>query len=148
MIRNGGRYLGMAMWLMALVYLIGLVDPLELRDSRLLEGNHVEGTRTDLRSENLAVQIERTLEETDQVKSGLKELAAALLEPVVDPAEREIRDISDLPMDSLDEALQASIQCVIDLEQRKRDQVRETLIALKEDQLAIVEGDEERVERC
>ncbi len=44
--------------------------------------------------------------------------------------------------------LQASIQSVIDVEQRKRNQVRETLTALKEDQLAIVEGDEERVERC
>ena len=148
MIRNGGRYLGMAMLLMALVYLIGLTDPLELRDSRLLEGNHVEGTHTDLGSENLAVQIERTLQEIEQVKSGLKELAVARLEPVVDPAEREIRDISDLPMDSLDEALQASIQCAINVEQRRRDQVRETLIALKEDPFAIVEGDEERVERC
>ncbi len=148
MMRNGGRYFLVAMALMALVYLIGLTDPLELRDSRLLEGNHVEGTHTDLESENLAVQIERTLEEIEQVKSGLKELAVARLEPVVDPAEREIRDISDLPMDSLDEALQASIQCAINVEQRRRDQVRETLIALKEDPFAIVEGNQERVERC
>ena len=148
MIRNGGRYFLVAMALIALVYLVELTDPLELRDSRLLEGNHVEGTRTDLGSENLVFQIERTLEEIDQAKSGLKELAVVRLEPVVEPAEREIRDISDLPMDSLDEALQASIQCVIDVEQRKRDQVRETLIALKEDQFAIVEGNQERVERC
>ena len=56
MIRNGGRYFLVAMALIALVYLVELTDPLELRDSRLLEGNHVEGTRTDLGSENLAVQ--------------------------------------------------------------------------------------------